>query len=93
MMSAETSNTTDATTRHAVRTDGGNEDNAHEAVMTVDEVARLLRVNRKTAYELFRRGEIPGVRRLGRAIRIHRAAVLEWLAQGQGRAPRSRSTR
>jgi excisionase family DNA binding protein len=59
------------------------------SVLTVDEVAGLLRVNRKTVYELISRGEIPGARRLGRALRFSREAVLEWLRQGCG----SRSSR
>jgi hypothetical protein len=42
---------------------------------------------------LIARGELPGVRRLGRAVRIHRDAVLGWLAQGQGHVSRSRSHR
>lgn len=62
-------------------------------VLTVDETASLLRVNRKTVYELIQRGDLPGVRRVGRAVRIHRETVLRWLAEGQGRAPRSRSSR
>ncbi len=60
-------------------------------VLTVEELATLLRVERKTAYAAIARGEIPGVRRLGTAIRISRPAVLSWLAQGQGRVSRSRS--
>jgi excisionase family DNA binding protein len=55
-------------------------------VLTVDEVATLLRVDRKTIYEMIRRGELPGVRRIRRAIRVSRMAVLEWLGNGQGRA-------
>ena len=55
-----------------------------ESVMTVDDLALALRVNRKTAYEAVRRGEIPGVRRIGRTIRVSRDAVLEWL-RGRGR--------
>jgi excisionase family DNA binding protein len=62
-------------------------------VITVGELATLLRIDRKSVYNLVRTGEIPGVRRIGRAIRIHRPTVLNWLAQGQGRAPRSRSIR
>ena len=57
------------------------------AVLTVDEAAELLRVDRKTVYESIRRGELPGVVRLGRSIRIGRGALLEFLA-GQGRVSR-----
>jgi excisionase family DNA binding protein len=60
----------------------------HE-VMTVDEVAALLRLNRKTVYASFKKGEIPGGRRIGGAIRFSRSAVLQWLADGQGCASRS----
>src|SRR5580658_10439389 len=60
------------------------------AVLTVDELAALLRVNRKTVYEALARGEIPGARRLGATYRILRDAVLEWLASGQDRVARSR---
>lgn len=58
-------------------------------VLTVEEVARFLRVERKTVYETIARGELPGVRRFGRIIRISTSALLEWLANGQVRAGRS----
>jgi excisionase family DNA binding protein len=48
-------------------------------VMTVDSVARVLRVNRKTVYEMVRTKGIPGVVKLGRVIRFSRDALLEWL--------------
>jgi excisionase family DNA binding protein len=57
-------------------------------VLTVDEVAALLRVERKTVYAAIQRTEIPGVRRIGSVIRISRDAVLDWLAKGQGLAAR-----
>jgi excisionase family DNA binding protein len=63
------------------------------AVLTVDELATLLRVNRKTVYDALSRGEIPGARRLGATYRILRDAVLEWLASGQDRVARSRRNR
>ena len=63
------------------------------AVLTVDELAALLRVNRKTVYDALARNEIPGARRIGASYRILRDAVLEWLASGQGRVSRSRSHR
>ncbi len=63
------------------------------AALTVDEVAALLRLDRKTVYNAIARKEIPGVLRLGRAIRLSRDAVLQWLRDGQGRAPRSGRSR
>lgn len=56
-------------------------------VLTVEELASLLRVNRNTAYQALARGEIPGARRIGRTVRVFRDAVLEWL-RGQGRVSR-----
>jgi excisionase family DNA binding protein len=64
------------------------EERSLPAVLSVDEVAVLLRVNRKTAYEAVARGDIPGTRRVGRAIRIDRDVVLDWLL-GKGRVSRS----
>ena len=49
-----------------------------EDFLTVDEVAALLRCNRKTVYEAVSRKALPGVVRLGRVIRIHRTALLGW---------------
>ena len=54
------------------------------AMITVDEVAVLLRVHRNTIYELFRRREIPGGRRVGRNIRFSRDTVVQWIS-GNGR--------
>lgn len=54
-------------------------------ILTVDELADLLRLNRKTVYDAIKAGEIPGVRRIGTRYRISRSAVLSWLAEGHGR--------
>ena len=54
------------------------------AVLTVEEVADLMRVDRKTAYSAIAEGGIPGVRRVGRCIRVSRDELLRWLAEGQG---------
>jgi len=61
-------------------------------VLTVDEAAALLRVDRKSIYESIRRGELPGVVRVGRVIRISRPALVQWLS-GQVRVSRSGATR
>ena len=47
-------------------------------VLTVEEVARVLRIGRGAAYEAVRRGDIPSLR-LGRSIRVSRHAVLALL--------------
>lgn len=52
-------------------------------VLTVDEAAAILRVNRKTFYEVIRMQNIPGIIRLGRSIRVSREALLEWV-RGKG---------
>jgi excisionase family DNA binding protein len=52
-------------------------------VLTADELASLLRINRKTVYAGFKAGEIPGGKRIGGTIRFSRDAVLRWLAEGQ----------
>ena len=49
-------------------------------MLTVDEVAALLRVDRKTVYEAVKLGQIPGAFRIGRCIRFRRDALLEWTA-------------
>jgi excisionase family DNA binding protein len=53
-------------------------------VLTVEEVADLMRIDRKTAYAAIAEGEVPGVRRLGRCIRVSRDVLLRWLAEGEG---------
>lgn len=62
-------------------------------VLSVDELAGFLKVNRKTVYDAIKRGEVPGVRKLGDTYRISRDAVLRWLAEGRGRVSRSRRRR
>jgi excisionase family DNA binding protein len=48
--------------------------------LTVEEAAELLRVNRKTLYEAIRLDQVPGVARIGKTLRIRRAALVEWTA-------------
>ncbi len=54
-------------------------------VLTVDEAARFLRTGRNAIYDAIGRGEIPH-RRIGRAIRLSRAALVQWLAGSCGAA-------
>jgi excisionase family DNA binding protein len=57
-------------------------------VITVEELASLLRVDRKTVYQAIVDGQIPGVRKIRGTIRINRDAVIEWL-RGKDHVPRS----
>ena len=47
-------------------------------LLTVHDIARLLRVHEKTVYELVRRGAIPHIR-LGRCVRFSLEDVTRWL--------------
>ena len=50
------------------------------AVLTVEEMARVMRLSRGSAYEAVRTGAIPSIR-IGRTIRIPRAALLALLGE------------
>lgn len=54
--------------------------------LTVEEAAALLRVNRKTLYESIRLGQVPGIVRLGRVLRIRRSALVNWMPGNIGPA-------
>ena len=47
-------------------------------VLTVDEVAKILRIGRISAYQAIERGEVPSIR-IGRRILIPRAALEQML--------------
>jgi excisionase family DNA binding protein len=46
--------------------------------LTVAELAEIVRIDKKTIYAAIKRGEIPGARRVGNVIRVHRRTVLDW---------------
>lgn len=52
-------------------------------VMTVEEAAALLRLNRKSLYQAISLNQVPGVIRIGRVIRLSRRALESWM-QNQG---------
>jgi excisionase family DNA binding protein len=60
------------------------------AVLTPDDLAVLLRVRKRAVLDAIQRGELPGVRRVGRRIRADRDTVLRWLADGRGQAAKTR---
>ncbi len=48
-------------------------------IMTVDEVAAFLRLDRKTVYDLVQRKEIKGWKKVGRQIRFSKRALVKWI--------------
>jgi excisionase family DNA binding protein len=60
---------------------------AFPALMTVDETAELLRTTRKAVYALVERGQLAGVRRLGRRVLIDRAELLSSLTERRAASP------
>jgi len=52
---------------------------AESMLMTVSEVADVLRTSQKAIYAMIERGQLPGVRRIGRRALIRRADLLHWL--------------
>jgi len=58
-------------------------------VLDVPQVAALLAVGRNTIYTLVAKNQIPH-RRLGKAIRFSRAAVMSWLSSWSSRDAKER---
>ncbi len=56
-------------------------ENPETLLLTYDDAARLLKVCKRTVERLVVRGELPVVR-VGRAPRISRAALMQWLENG-----------
>lgn len=50
-------------------------------VLTLDQVAKLLRLHRSTVYRMVKRGEIPAVK-IGRVWRFSKGALDTWLTSG-----------
>ena len=51
-------------------------------VITPDQLATFLNVDRKLVYSKFGEGQIPG-KRIGRIIRFSKVKILEWLGGGE----------
>lgn len=50
-----------------------------DPLMTVEDVAQLLALPTSTVYEQLRKGIIPGRLKIGRRVRISRAALEAWI--------------
>ncbi|MDP2318241.1 MAG: helix-turn-helix domain-containing protein [Acidobacteriota bacterium] len=58
------------------------------ALLTVDEVADLLRTTRTAVYAMVARGQLPGVTRLGRRVLIRADELVKWLDQNRAPSPK-----
>jgi excisionase family DNA binding protein len=48
-------------------------------ILTIDEVAELLRIPRSSVYKLAQQGKIPA-QKVGRHWRFHRGTLVKWIA-------------
>lgn len=58
--------------------------------LTIPEAALLLRLGKRTTYELARTGRLPGTAKVAGQWRIHRERLVRWLEQG-GECPKVRN--
>lgn len=57
------------------------------ALLTVAEVATVLRTSTKAVYTMAERGQIPGIVRVGRRLLFRQDALLEWLSESGATSP------
>lgn len=57
-------------------------------LLTIPEVAKLLGIGRNTAYELIHRRNFPVIR-FGRAVRVPREALMQWIAEESRQSKRA----
>jgi len=57
----------------------------HPIGMSIHEGAKVAMVSKATLYSLANQGKLPGARRVGKRIIIHRETFIRWLAEGMGR--------
>ncbi len=50
-------------------------------LLTLAEVADLLRTSPKATYAMIARGQLPGVVRIGRRVLVHADELVDWLDQ------------
>ena len=60
-------------------------------LLTVGDVAELLRTTKKAIYASIQRGQLPGVVRIGRRLLVDRATLLEWLASCRAPSPEGKT--
>ena len=62
----------------------------HPLLLTIEEVAELLRTTPKAIYVMIARHRLPGVTRLGRRVLVRSDVLLDWLNQKSAPSPKER---
>ena len=62
--------------------------NAALVLLTVKEVAEMLRTTPKAVYAMIERARLPGVRRIGRRLLVARHELVHWLNTSCAPSPR-----
>jgi excisionase family DNA binding protein len=65
--------------------DAARDDLLSKLFVTADELAAILRLDRKTLYAMAAANKIPGCRRCGKQYRFHLPTVLAWFEAGPDR--------
>lgn len=65
-----------------------NTSNGLPILLTVDDVASILRTTRTAVYAMAARGQLPGLTRIGRRLLIRSADLLRWLDQNRAPSPK-----
>ena len=64
-----------------------NGNNPHTSLLLVGEVAALLRTSPKAIYTMIERGQLPGVVKIGRRVRVKHDSLLDWIGQKSAPSP------
>ena len=56
-------------------------------LLTIPEVALLLRQSVSALYKMIQRHQLPGVVRLGRRVRVDQGTLVDWLDQNRAASP------
>ena len=73
--------------RESVQSKASQTDTRLPDLLTIDDVARVLRTSRGAVYAMVARGQLPGLTRIGRRVLIRADALLDWLNQKRAPSP------
>ena len=57
-------------------------------LLNIPELARRLRTGQKAVYAMIERGQLPGVRRIGRRVLVDERELLDWLDHSCASSPK-----